>query len=88
MEKKYDIPSRWKPSDYQYNELKMHLLSEKKLEARTALWSSVVKRHYLLRMKAKYAGMYTFLLLLLLLLFDMLLSLQMGRKLLRSCVPV
>ena len=34
----------------------MHLLSDKIRRIRTALWSSVVKRHYLLRMKAKYAG--------------------------------
>ena len=58
IEEKQDISSRWTPSSHQYAEVKQHLLSEKVRRTRTALWSSVVKRHYLLRMKAKYAGMY------------------------------
>ncbi len=58
MERKYGISTRWKTSDDQYVEVKMHLLSEKKLRVRNALWSSIVKRHYLLCMKAEYAGMY------------------------------
>ncbi len=56
IEKKWDISSRLTPSSCQYAEVKMHLLSEKVRCIRTAMWSSVVKRHYLLRMKAKYAG--------------------------------
>lgn len=56
LEKEHNISSRWKPDDKDYEELLTHLLKEKMLQVRTALWSSVVKRHYLLRMKAKYAG--------------------------------
>ena len=56
LEKTNAVTSRWKPGDQQYEEMKMYLLKEKREHIRTAMWSSVVKRHYLLRMKAKYAG--------------------------------
>ncbi len=57
IEKKHGISCRWKPSDSQYENVRMHLLKEKTvLRIHASLWSSVVKRHYLLRMKAKYAG--------------------------------
>ncbi len=56
MEVKYNIQSRWDPGDCDYQECKVQYLKEKEERAYTAMWSCVVKRHYLLRMKAKYAG--------------------------------
>jgi len=56
LEEEHGILSRWKPHDEEYEELRTQLLREKLVQVRTALWSSVIKRHYLLRMKAKYAG--------------------------------
>ena len=56
LEKKNAVTSQWKPGDQQYEEMKMYLLKENREHIRTAIWSSVVKWHYLLRMKAKYAG--------------------------------
>ena len=53
------MTSRWKPADQQYEEVRTRLLTDKKNRVHTSLWSSVVKRHYLLRMKAKYAGIET-----------------------------
>ncbi len=37
MEKKHDIVTRWKTSDSQYVEMKMQLLTERKLRVRNAL---------------------------------------------------
>ena len=56
LEGKQGISSRWMPSDPQYEQIRKQVLTEKMLCVRTALWSSVVKWHYLLRTKAKYAG--------------------------------
>ena len=56
LEKENGILSRWKPHDKEFEELRTQLLKEKILQVCTALRSSVIKRHYLLRMKAKYAG--------------------------------
>ncbi len=55
LEEENNILSRWKPHDKEYEEMRTELLKEKILQVRTALWSSVIKGHYLLRMKAKYA---------------------------------
>ena len=56
LEGKQGTSSRWMPSDPQYEQIRKQILTEKMLCVRTALWSSVVKQHYLLRTKAKYAG--------------------------------
>ncbi len=45
-------------ADSQYENVWMHLLKEKTVRIRASLWSSVVKRHYLLLMKEKYAGIF------------------------------
>ena len=50
------MTARWKPGDKQHEEMKSCLLVENQIRVRAMLWSCVVKRHYLLRMKAKYAG--------------------------------
>jgi len=56
MEGSYGVTSRWKPADQEYEEIRTQLVTDKKNRVHTSLWSSIVKRHYLLRMKAKYAG--------------------------------
>ena len=56
MERQYGVTARWKPGDKQYEEMKSCLLVENQIRVRATLWSCVVKRHYLLRMKAKYTG--------------------------------
>ena len=56
MERRHGLATRWKPGDKQYEEMKLSLISENQGHVRSTLWSCVVKRHYLLRMKAKYAG--------------------------------
>ena len=53
MERRYGIKIRWKPSDEDYIDAKS---IQSKIKLRTSIWACVVKRHYLLRMKAKYAG--------------------------------
>ena len=56
MERRCRIKIRWKPSDEDYIDAKRSFLMEKKNKVHTSIWACVVKRHYLLRMKAKYAG--------------------------------
>ena len=55
---RFGVTSRWKPTDEAYQQEKQALVSEKKTRFRSCLWASVVKRHYLLQMKARYSGMY------------------------------
>ena len=56
IERKNSVVSRWKKTDREYIEAKVSFYTEKKNQLHTCLWASVVKRHYLLQMKAKYAG--------------------------------
>ena len=42
-------------SDEDYIDAKRSFLMEKKCKLHTSIWACVVKRHYLLRMKAMYA---------------------------------
>ena len=56
MERQYGVTARWKPGDKPYEVMKSCLLVENQIRVRATLWSCVVKRHYLLCMKAKYAG--------------------------------
>ena len=58
MERKFGISSRWKPHDKDYLAVQMGVLEERKNLTYLSLRSSVIKRHYLLQMKAKYAGSY------------------------------
>jgi len=50
------VAYRWKPGDVEYEAMRTYCLNKKMEQIRTAMWSSVVKRQYLLQMKAKYAG--------------------------------
>lgn len=56
MERKCGIQSRWKKSDREYVEAKHIFLMEKQAQLLSCLWAAVVKRQYLLQLKAKYAG--------------------------------
>lgn len=59
MERKYHVVSRWKQSDKDYLDAKVAFFAENKKQLASCLWASVVRRHYLLKMKAKYAGEHT-----------------------------
>ena len=48
---------RWNTTDKEYVDAKRSTLMEKQSQLHSCLWATVVKRHYLLQMKAKYAGM-------------------------------
>ncbi len=58
MDRRHGVLARWKPGDKQYEEMRSCLLKENIMRVRATLWSCIVKRHYLLRMKAKYAGIW------------------------------
>ena len=56
FEHRHNIRGRWASTDPCYLEAQKAFFSEKKEQLQASLWAAVVKRHYLLRMKAKYAG--------------------------------
>lgn len=57
FERRYNITQRWKPTDTDFVDASQAFLMEKKNQLYNSLWTVVAKRHYLLRMKARYAGM-------------------------------
>lgn len=56
MERRFGIMKRWNTSDKEYLDTRHSCLVEKQSQLQSCLWAIVVKRHYLLQMKAKYAG--------------------------------
>ena len=56
--RRYSIPHRWSRSDADYIAAFRAYLDEKISQLHSCLWAVIVKRHYLLKMKAKYAGTY------------------------------
>lgn len=56
FERKHGIVSRWTTSDQEFIKAKNDYLKETKQQLHSSLWITVVRRNYLLRMKAKYAG--------------------------------
>ena len=56
FERRHNIICRWKSTDPEYDEARQRFLKEKKEQLQSSLWASVVRQHYLLKMKAKYAG--------------------------------
>lgn len=56
MEQEHNVNRRWEPSDSEYKEAKHGAVAEKQKQLSVAMWTTVVKRHLLLRLKAKYAG--------------------------------
>lgn len=69
IEKKHSIISRWTPSDKEYCELQQLVAAEKKEQLLRAIWKAAKRRAFLLKLKAKYAGMFVFVCHLLLLFF-------------------
>ena len=47
---------RWNTTDKEYTDARRSTLMEKQSQLHSCLWATVVKPHYLLQMKAKYAG--------------------------------
>lgn len=56
IERKCGIPKRWSRTDQKYIDTRKSIFLEKLKQLHGCLWASVVKRFYLLQMKAKYAG--------------------------------
>lgn len=56
FERMHHVKQRWLKSDEEYTDARRAFLTEKQMQLYSCLWATVVKRHYLLRMKAKYAG--------------------------------
>ena len=54
MERKFSITKRWLPCDVEYVQMKGSILTERRNQLHTLLRACVVKRSYLLKMKAKY----------------------------------
>jgi len=57
MENKYGITERWTTADRDYSDARAAHLKEKLQQLKTSMWAVAARREYLLRMKAKYAGM-------------------------------
>lgn len=55
MERRFGVIARWTPTDKEFVDVKRSSMSARRDQLHTSLWASVVKRHYLLQMKAKYA---------------------------------
>ena len=60
IEEKHSITSRWTPSDKEYQKLEHSLVTDKKEQLLMAIWKAVKRRVFLLKLKAKYAGMLWF----------------------------
>ena len=56
MERRFGVMIRWNTTDKEYTDARRSTLMEKQSQLHSCLWATVVKRHYLLQMKAKYAG--------------------------------
>ena len=56
MEQKFGVVTRWAPTSKEYLDVGRSSVVGRKNQIHNCLWTSVVKRHYLLQMKAKYAG--------------------------------
>ena len=48
---------RWKPGDEQYVDTQRLFFTEKQESVRKSMRAAIVKRQYLLKLKAKYAGL-------------------------------
>ena len=56
FEKEHQIPRRWEVNDPDYLQVKTALAREKQKQICLAMWSSVVRRQFLLGLKGKYVG--------------------------------
>ena len=56
FERKHGLKTRWEKEDREYTDARKAFSTEKQKQVHSCLWATVVKWHYLLCMKAKYAG--------------------------------
>ena len=56
IEDEHKVVKRWESSDFEYSAAKLTVVKEKQKQLSLAMWTAVVKRQMLLRLKAKYAG--------------------------------
>ena len=56
LEIKHGIIVRWDKNDPQFTAAKQDHLKGKKEQLQTSIWATISKRQYLLKMKAKFAG--------------------------------
>ena len=56
MEKEHGVRKRWEVNGPDYFQTKAALAREKQRQLSIAMWASVVRRQFLLRLKSKYAG--------------------------------
>jgi len=56
IEGKHAIKARWQPDNPEFKEVEVQFMQKKRVQLKQALRVSVVRRQFLLQMKAKYAG--------------------------------
>ena len=60
VEGQYNISHRWEPTDRDYVQIQMSLSTEKENYIAESMWATSARRKFLLRLKAKYAGILTY----------------------------
>ena len=58
FERRHAITKRWKPTDVEFGEARHAYFIEKQQLLYSSLRTAMVKRQYLLKLKAKYAGIW------------------------------
>ena len=56
FEQRYQITQRWRPTDKEFLDARQSYFEEKQQLLRSSIRAAVVKRQFLLKLKAKYAG--------------------------------
>lgn len=60
LEKLHNIRHRWTTEDVEYLQVKHTFSLEKRVQIAEIMWASSVRRQYLLKLKAKYAGIWLY----------------------------
>ena len=60
LERQYHISQRWSPTDSEYMQVQHSFSIEKQTYVNEALWAASARRQFLLKLKAKYAGIYSY----------------------------
>ena len=56
FERRYKVLCRWRVDDKEFIDARKSFFEYNRNQLYSSLWSVVVRRHYLIKMKAKYAG--------------------------------
>ena len=56
FEQRYQITQRWKPTDKEFLDARLSYFEEKQRLLHSSMRAATVKRQFLLKLKAKYAG--------------------------------